>query len=90
MRIGLQLDDGSVRELVAHLEPTNGEADTPRRAAWVEAVIENEIALTTCLEGLERGEHHLRLYRIDDNVVLQALLFGRDDGGAATLAEAPN
>jgi len=74
LRIGLSLDGGPVRELVARLEPTNGEANTPPRAAWVQAVIENEVELTARFPGLSAGEHRLRLYRIDDNVVPQAVL----------------
>lgn len=77
LRIGLSLDDGPVRELVARLEPTNGEADTPTRAAWVRAVIDNTVELITRFDGLKAGEHRLRLYRIDDNVVAQAVLVRR-------------
>ena len=75
LKIGLQIDEAPVRELLSRLEPTNGAADTPPRAAWVEAVIENEVSLTTQFENLARGKHRLRLYRIDDNVVPQTISF---------------
>lgn len=77
VRVGLALDDGPVRELVLQLEPTNGEADTPPRAAWVKAVSENEARVATQFEGVKAGLHRLRIYRIDDNVVPQALLVRR-------------
>ena len=77
LRLGVSLDGGPVRELVLNLEPTNGAADTPPRAAWVRAVSENEARLSTRLDGVTSGEHRLRLYRIDDNVVAQALLLRR-------------
>ena len=80
LRIGLSLDGGPVRELVSLLEATNGEADTPPRAAWVDAVIENETRVRAQFEGVAAGEHRLRLYRIDDNVVAQALIVRRDGG----------
>jgi hypothetical protein len=50
---------------------------SPARAAWVGAVSENEARLATRFDGVARGEHRLRLYRIDDNVVPQALLLRR-------------
>jgi hypothetical protein len=74
LRIGLSLAGGPVRELVARLEPSNGEADTAARAAWVKAVTENQVELTVRFDGLKAGEHALRLYRIDDNVVPQAVV----------------
>jgi hypothetical protein len=80
LRIGLQIDDGPVRELVSQLEPTGGGPETPLMQAWYDAVIDNEISLTTTFEDLTKGAHRLRLYRIDDNVVPQAILFRREDG----------
>lgn len=80
LRIGLQVDDGPVRELVSRLEPTGGGPETPLMQAWYDAVIDNEISLTTTFKDLTKGAHRLRLYRIDDNVVPQAILFRRADG----------
>ncbi len=74
LRVGLSLDGGPVRELALLLEATNGEDDTPPRAAWVAAVIANEAKVSTRFDGVAAGRHRLRLYRIDDNVVPQALL----------------
>ena len=71
-----------MRELVVRLEPTNGQADTPPRAAWVKAVIDNMVELTARFDGLAAGEHRLRLYRIDDNVVPQAVLVRRTEAPA--------
>ena len=82
LRIGLSLDGGPVRELVVRLEPTNGQADTPPRAAWVKAVIDNMVELPARFDGLAAGEHRLRLYRIDDNVVPQAVLVRRTEAPA--------
>jgi hypothetical protein len=86
LRIGLQIDDGPVRELVSQLEPTGGGPDTPLMQAWYDAVIGNEISLTTAFKDLTRGAHRLRLYRIDDNVVPQAILFRRSEAQPADRA----
>jgi hypothetical protein len=82
LRIGLSLDGGPIRELVLRLEPTNGAADTPPRAAWVKAVSENEARLDARFGAVRAGEHRLRLYRLDDNVVPQALLVRRAGAGS--------
>jgi hypothetical protein len=54
--------------------------------AWYDAVIGNEISLTTAFKDLTRGAHRLRLYRIDDNVVPQAILFRRSEAQPADRA----
>jgi hypothetical protein len=77
LRLGLALDDGPVRELIVPLEPTTGQADTPPRAAWVKAVSENEARVAARFDEVKSGSHRLRLYRIDDNVVPQALVVRR-------------
>ena len=79
LRVGLSLDGGPVRELVVQLEPTNGEASTPPRAAWVEAVKDNEARVQTSFASVAAGTHRLRLYRLDDNVIPQALVVRRAD-----------
>ena len=89
LRIGLSLDGGPVRELAVQLEPTNGEANTPARAAWVNAVRENETSVSARFDGVTRGEHRLRLYRIDDNVVPQALLVRRAPSASQGSAPPP-
>ncbi|HYD23155.1 MAG TPA: glycosyl hydrolase 115 family protein [Croceibacterium sp.] len=78
-RLGLQVDDGPVEVVTVRLEPTGGGPDTPLMQAWYDAVIANGVELTRPLGTLARGAHRLRLYRIDDNVVPQALLVRRAD-----------
>jgi hypothetical protein len=89
LRIGVSLDGGPVRELVLDLEPTNGAADTPPRAAWVRAVSENEARLETRFDAMPAGEHRLRVYRIDDNVIPQALLVSRADADQSSRVTQP-
>ena len=78
-RFGIQLDDGPVRIVSIELEPTGGGPDTPLMQAWYDTVIGNRTEIGHDLGVVTRGEHRLRLYRIDDNVVPQALLVRRAD-----------
>lgn len=73
IRIGLSIDDGPVQTLVSHLIPTPGAATTPEQAAWVEAVKNNGHTVTARFEGLKAGHRTVRVWRIDDNVVLESL-----------------
>lgn len=73
IRIGLSIDDGSVQTLVSHLIPTPGAAATPEQAAWVEAVKNNGHTVTARFEGVKAGRHTVKLWRIDDNAVLESL-----------------
>ena len=70
MRIGVQVDDGPVEILTFDLEATGTEQDTPEKRAWAQAVIDNLVRLETVTSDLARGKHRLKLYRIDDNVVI--------------------
>ena len=73
-RFGLQLDGGPIETITVQLEPTGGGPDTPLMQAWYDAVIANRIEATHKLPALAKGQHSLRFYRIDDNVVPQAFL----------------
>ncbi|MXO59325.1 hypothetical protein GRI89_07195 [Altererythrobacter salegens] len=68
-RFAIQLDDGPVETLAIVLEPTGGAADAPAKQAWYDAVSDNTVELSRPLGRLSRGEHRLRFYRIDDNVI---------------------
>ncbi|RPF70749.1 glycosyl hydrolase 115 family protein [Aurantiacibacter spongiae] len=74
LRLGLQIDDGPVIERRFLLEPNNGVTDTPARAAWAEAVTANEVTLAQPLGHRPAGPVRVRIYRIDDNVVLDELV----------------
>ena len=73
IRIGVSIDDGPVQTLVSHLIPTPGSATRPEQAAWVEAVKNNGHMLTARFEGVKAGRHTVKLWRIDDNAVLESL-----------------
>ena len=73
LRIGVSLDDGPLTVAVSSLEPTTGAARTPAQQAWTAAVIANGHSLTTVFPGVAAGRHTLKLWRLDDNLVLERL-----------------
>ncbi|MAW98442.1 MAG: hypothetical protein CMN72_02100 [Sphingomonas sp.] len=68
-RIGVSIDDGPVTMLEAKLEASGGAQDTPGKQRWAQAVRDNVIRLSADMGPLAAGDHHIRLWRIDDNVV---------------------
>ena len=88
-RFGLQVDDAPVEIVTVRLEPTGGGPETPTMQAWYDAVIANRIEVKRGLGTLARGEHRLRLYRIDDNVIPQALFVSRADPDQSSRATQP-
>ena len=73
VRIGVSIDDGPVHTLVSELEATGGGANNPRQENWYRAVSDNAVYLETQFQGLEAGRHTVTLWRIDDNVIVEAL-----------------
>lgn len=82
-RLGLQVGEGPVEILTVRLEPTGGAAETPAMQAWYNAVIANEVVVSHPLQVARAGDVRLRLYRIDDNVVPQALVLRAPAASAA-------
>ncbi|UDF03037.1 glycosyl hydrolase 115 family protein [Asticcacaulis sp. AND118] len=74
VRVGVSLDDGAPQILSSILQPTGGGANTPQEQAWYKAVIGNAEWLDATFEGVASGKHTLKIWRIDDNVVLQKLV----------------
>ncbi len=76
IRIGISLDDGPVKTVTSHLIPTPGAITTPEQAAWVEAVKNNSHTVEAVFNGLKAGHHVVKVWRIDDNLVLTSLTIG--------------
>ena len=75
VRLGVSLDDGEVRILTAHLSATGGGAVTPGQKAWYKAVIDNGVTLDHTFADVAAGRHKLKVWRIDDNVILEGVSF---------------
>ena len=73
LRIGVSIDDGPVQVLEASLDPGAGQT-APARLAWSDAVSDNIVRLSTPASQLAAGKHIVKVWRIDDNVVLQKLV----------------
>jgi len=74
IRIGLSWDDAPMQVLQAELEPTGGAQNTPAKKSWAGAVCDNVVRLSASADNLPAGRHTVKIWRIDDNVVLQKLV----------------
>ncbi|MEN3748198.1 glycosyl hydrolase 115 family protein [Sphingomonas sp. HF-S3] len=73
-RIGVSLDGERVQPLAIDLEPTGGAQDNPGKKRWAKAVCDNVVQLACDLGQVTAGRHTIRIWRLDDNVVLQKLV----------------
>ena len=78
-RLGVSLDDGPMRTLVDELEPATDAASRQSQRDWNQAVEDNVRVLRTEFPGITAGKHVLKVWRLDDNVVLQKLVLGKQD-----------
>jgi endo-1,4-beta-D-glucanase Y len=71
IRVAVGIDDLPPKELVLNLQPTAGPEATRAEKDWAKAVIDNQFQLTTSFAGIAPGRHVVRVWRLDDNAVLQ-------------------
>ncbi|MBB4838656.1 hypothetical protein HNP52_001725 [Sphingomonas kyeonggiensis] len=76
LRIGVSIDDGPVQLLSDLLTPAPNAADSQPKRDWNRAVEDNARTLTVRFPGVAAGRHVLKVWRIDDNVVLQRIVVG--------------
>lgn len=76
-RIGVSIDDGPMRELVHHMDPTTEGGQREDQRNWTQAVKDNAVVLSTRFPDVGAGRHVVRVWRLDDNVVLQRIVAGR-------------
>jgi hypothetical protein len=74
IRIGISIDDSPVQTLTSRLVPTAGGSATQAQKDWVRAVSDNVHVLRTTLPAVKAGKHTIRIWRLDDNAVLQKLI----------------
>ncbi len=73
VRIGVSIGDGPVQTLVSELEATGEGAKNRRQENWYRAVADNAVYLEARFDTLAAGQHTVKLWRIDDNVIVEAL-----------------
>ncbi|MFT6571142.1 MAG: hypothetical protein ACJAWY_002865 [Sphingomonas echinoides] len=78
VRIGVSIDEGAVQTLQAQLEATGGTQDTPGKKRWAKAVCDNAVQLSSELGHLAAGRHTIKIWRVDDNVVLEKLVLSTE------------
>ncbi len=74
LRVGVSLDEGPVQVLRSTLKPTGGPRNAPDEASWADAVRNNINVLAASMGALSIGHHTVKVWRHDDNVVLQKLV----------------
>lgn len=83
IRIAVAVDERPAQTLRLDLAPTAGEAVSRAEQDWAQAMQQNEAVLTARFDGLAAGRHVIRLWRLDDNAVVQRLSIGQAPAGAA-------
>lgn len=76
VRLGISLDDGPVVVAQKTMEPLVGSARSLEQKAWVTAVQDNLCVLDVALGSVSAGMHTIKIWRLDDNVVLENLSVG--------------
>jgi hypothetical protein len=74
VKVGVSIDDGPVQTLTSDLIPAPNAAVSPQQKAWVKAVSDNADIVEAAFSGVSAGKHTLKIWRLDDNVVLQKLV----------------
>ncbi|HEY9106276.1 MAG TPA: glycosyl hydrolase family 8 [Roseateles sp.] len=74
IRLAVALDDGAPQTLNLNLLPTAGPENRREEKNWSQAVIDNQFKLTARFTGITPGRHVIRVWRLDDNAVLQKLV----------------
>lgn len=74
IRIAVAVGDQAPQTLTLNLMPTATSADTREQKDWAKAVIDNGFVLHAAPVELPAGRHVIRVWRLDDNAVLQKLV----------------
>ena len=73
IRIGVSIDDSPVKTLVYNLIPTGGTLSRPEERAWSDAVVNNRHTVSAEFTNVSKGEHTLKVWRLDENIVLEKI-----------------
>jgi len=76
LRIGVSVDDGPVQTLTSRLLPAATTADAQVQRNWNEAVKDNVSRLQAVFPDIGAGGHVIKIWRLDDNVVLEKIVAG--------------
>jgi hypothetical protein len=74
LRIGISLDERPMQTLTERLVPATGGLSSQPAKDWTSAVEDNMSVRQAQFAGVEPGKHVIKIWRIDDNVVLQKVV----------------
>jgi hypothetical protein len=79
LRLGVSIDDGPVQTLTDRLLPAPNAAVQQSQRDWNAAVEDNARMLVARFDGVAPGRRVIKVWRLDDNVVLQRLVISHGD-----------
>jgi hypothetical protein len=74
LRVGVSVDDGPMQTLIDKLLPSPTATTLQEQRDWNQAVEDNARVLQTAFPEVGAGKHVIKIWRLDDNVVLQKLV----------------
>lgn len=74
LRVGVSIDDGAMQTLVDKLVPAPTATTSQEQRNWNRAVEDNARLLQTSFTDIGAGSHVIKIWRLDDNLVLQKLV----------------
>ena len=89
LRLAVSIDDGPVTTLCSDLHPTSGAQNTSAEKAWATAVQNNAVFLSAQMGAVVTGRHTIKVFRIDDNLVLEKLVLSTVPVPVSYLGPAP-
>jgi hypothetical protein len=90
VRVGISLDDGPMHTLTDRLVPATGEVMSQERRDWSKAVEDNARVLQATFTRVAAGKHVIKIWRLDDNVVVQKLVASTAPAAPSYLGPAEN
>jgi len=74
LRIGVSIDEGEMMTLIDKLMPAPNATTLQEQRDWNNAVSDNVRVLQTIVPDIGAGKHVIKVWRLDDNVVLQKIV----------------
>ena len=74
LRIGVSVDEGAMQTLVDKLLPAPNATTLQEQQDWNNAVTDNGRLLKTIFPDIGAGTHVIKVWRLDDNVILQKIV----------------
>jgi Glycosyl hydrolase family 115/Gylcosyl hydrolase family 115 C-terminal domain len=90
LRVGLSVDERPMQKLTERLVPATGGESSQAARDWSRAVQDNARVLEANFANIEAGKHVIKVWRLDDNVVLQKVVASVEPVQTSYLGPAEN